>query len=670
MKITKVELEDFRQFYGHQSIAFAQDVNKNVTLVHAENGFGKTTLLNAILWCLFEQTTTKFEQPKQIVNFDAADEGTIKASVSVEFSFREKQFLAERIFRDKNKKTEFICSELRAGALTSLPNPELFIASVIPPEMAKYFFFDGEAAESFASAKNYKVIGPAIRNILGCSLAETALGDLKKIHKDLSKEVETATEDAELKEIERELIETAENLELHEGQKLEKKEQLGTYEDTFEKINQQLRESEGARQYQLKLDEINRELTRVQEDVSRVRGQIADWVGTRAVRLLGNRLSQITLDFIDENELKGKIPSPYNEDFVKQLIGSAVCICGRPLEPESEEWRKVVHLLRDAGNAELMGRINRARARSNQFTESAAETSAALIDLQSQLATRRQRLAELEKQSAEVSAKISGLPMTEIQERERAKGELKKNIAECNQALGKIDTFIDSCIRRQQELEKNEEKLKRKDVKTQKLRGKRDFVRRAKDLLEFLLKQYEVEARNQIETEVNNILATATHKDYECRFNDDFSLELLLTERSMPKSTGENQLLSLIFIASLVKFAESRTEADELLLKPGTVAPLVLDAPFGQLDESYQRETASSLPNLAEQVVVLLSSSQASNVVLDALKPKIGAEYVIISENKALKGNKEEVILRINETDYTCTLYGRKHNISTIERVA
>jgi DNA sulfur modification protein DndD len=50
MKIKKIELQNFRQFYGEQSLLLSTNVTKNVTLVHAENTVGKTTLLNAVLW--------------------------------------------------------------------------------------------------------------------------------------------------------------------------------------------------------------------------------------------------------------------------------------------------------------------------------------------------------------------------------------------------------------------------------------------------------------------------------------------------------------------------------------------------------------------------------------------------------------------------------------------
>ena len=47
MILEKMILENFRVFEGTQEIVFSNDPIKNVTIIHAENGFGKTTLLKA-----------------------------------------------------------------------------------------------------------------------------------------------------------------------------------------------------------------------------------------------------------------------------------------------------------------------------------------------------------------------------------------------------------------------------------------------------------------------------------------------------------------------------------------------------------------------------------------------------------------------------------------------
>ena len=79
MLLQKIILKNFRQFYGQQEIVFSSDTDKNVTLIHAENGVGKTTLLNAVLWCFYEKTSEKFEDPDKIVCHQAISEDNFEA---------------------------------------------------------------------------------------------------------------------------------------------------------------------------------------------------------------------------------------------------------------------------------------------------------------------------------------------------------------------------------------------------------------------------------------------------------------------------------------------------------------------------------------------------------------------------------------------------------------
>ncbi|WP_237042440.1 AAA family ATPase [Photobacterium damselae] len=68
MKLIKIKINNFRQFYGSQEIEFATDKNKNVTLIHGENNGGKTALLNALRWCLYEKTTDNLLDSKNLMN--------------------------------------------------------------------------------------------------------------------------------------------------------------------------------------------------------------------------------------------------------------------------------------------------------------------------------------------------------------------------------------------------------------------------------------------------------------------------------------------------------------------------------------------------------------------------------------------------------------------------
>ena len=53
MIIKKVQLEDFRIYRGVNEIDFNVHQEKNVFIISGENGFGKTTFLTALVWCLY-----------------------------------------------------------------------------------------------------------------------------------------------------------------------------------------------------------------------------------------------------------------------------------------------------------------------------------------------------------------------------------------------------------------------------------------------------------------------------------------------------------------------------------------------------------------------------------------------------------------------------------------
>ena len=52
MKINSIELQNFRQFVNER-IEFNSDSDKKVSVIYGRNYIGKTTLIKALLWCLY-----------------------------------------------------------------------------------------------------------------------------------------------------------------------------------------------------------------------------------------------------------------------------------------------------------------------------------------------------------------------------------------------------------------------------------------------------------------------------------------------------------------------------------------------------------------------------------------------------------------------------------------
>ncbi len=675
MKINKIQLENFRQFYDKQEVVFATDPKKNVTLIPAENGFGKTTLLNAILWAFFNYTTPKFEQKDKIINFEAQAEGVTTASVGVEFEHNNGTFIVNRVFSSRSEntdKTSFTAFKVeKNGSVSPLTAPRTFIESVVPPEMAKYFFFDGESAESFSSATNFQAIGEAIRNILGVSLANTAITDLKDIRRLIDRELGQIHGDEKLNLIEDELFKKTEQLEQALEFKSNFKTDIATYRAQRDQIANELRELEGSRVIQTQRDDKERDLTQINEDLAITRTEIVKWIGQKSLPLVSRKLTQETLDFVDEAKLKGRIPSPYREDVVKELLEQEACICGREIKSGTKEWKAVAGLLINAASSEVVDRALRARGRIGFLREQASDAPSILHSIQSRLSKMVSKRDELEQVIAELGQKIQNLPLKEIAEKERARKDLDIMIERENRRMGEMEAAIRKLEAEKLQLDRDLEKAARSNKQARKLLTKRKLLESAAKFLEELLKQYESQARNTIEDQVNVILDKVAHKEYKCKINSDFSIDLTFSDgRSTPKSGGENQLLSLVFIASLVKFAETRADDDDFILKPGTIAPLVLDAPFGQLDTSYQESTASWIPQLSQQVVLLVSSSQGNPKVLSALEQFIGAEYLLISANREQRNDRVPTTLVLHGKKHTTSLYSQPKTMSRIERIS
>src|ERR1035441_8741510 len=135
VKLLKINLHHFRQFYGKHEFTFATDPERNVTLLHAENGVGKTTLLNAVLWAFYGVTTKKFEQREKILNFEALQEGKNLATVEILFEHEGSTYILQRQHYQKNEQNGEVrvnTHRIENGNLIAVPAITLTNAVVAP----------------------------------------------------------------------------------------------------------------------------------------------------------------------------------------------------------------------------------------------------------------------------------------------------------------------------------------------------------------------------------------------------------------------------------------------------------------------------------------------------------------------------------------------------------
>jgi DNA sulfur modification protein DndD len=158
---------------------------------------------------------------------------------------------------------------------------------------------------------------------------------------------------------------------------------------------------------------------------------------------------------------------------------------------------------------------------------------------------------------------------------------------------------------------------------------------------------------NTLVSETFDEIAT---KGYDAEITDEF--ELRIRDRlqgeylEVDKSRGERQVASLTFIGSLVQIARERYESDtETEYFSGGIYPIVMDSPFGALDDEHRRTVSHTIPRMAEQVVVLVTDSQWRGPVASELDEVADRQYRLEFD----PGDRENTYPRTRVVDETKT---------------
>jgi DNA sulfur modification protein DndD len=139
--------------------------------------------------------------------------------------------------------------------------------------------------------------------------------------------------------------------------------------------------------------------------------------------------------------------------------------------------------------------------------------------------------------------------------------------------------------------------------------------------------------RSSLENRVQEIFALISFTPYIPKLSEKYELTLIentaAQETTVAASTGENQILSLSFIAGIIDRVRDWIQENALMGPDSSTFPIVMDSPFGSLDEIYRRQIAKILPQLANQLVILVTKTQWRGEVAQEMAKYLGREYVL-----------------------------------------
>jgi DNA sulfur modification protein DndD len=670
MELHRLELTNFRQF-ENESMAFAKSPDAGVTVVHGANGSGKTTLLNAFTWLLYGEVDFD-TRPERLVTegviAGAAVGAELTVSVSLEFKHEGRHYLAEREARYEKRSQSDLDGQLQdvdvaleyndGGNWSERGNPENSLDQIMPERLSSLFFFDGEDIEELAGIDNQQQIQSAIQNIMGLTILERATRHLDHVAGEFEDEVEQHASE-ELSKLIKQKRTTEEKIEECERDRDDAQRSIDRIETEIRDIEQKLERLDESAALQEQRNEYQEKRSKLEDEVETINQNIKDELNSKGFIPLAMPLIRETAEQLDEMRREGRIPSDLTDSYIQSLLETNQCICGRSLEEDSKQYRRVEALKGDAISEGVEQSAIRIIGNLNQMSDKESEF---FDEVDEYIRQRKERTAEIEtltEKIDEISSELqkmdqtteSGESITELESKREQKTRKKEELLD---ELGKIKERID---RHEEEIESIKADIdKQRDERQEALVAKRRqrAAESVREELNTAFSELKNKVRRLSNKKIQRTFDEIASKDMQAEITEDFELRIWQEvdgdRIEVDKSTGERQIASLAFISSLVDIARERYEADtETEYFTGGVYPLVMDSPFGALDKSHRRQVGRIVPQLANQVVVFATDSQWEGPVEEEMGPNVGKQYWLDFNEQGGSGSYPQTRIRTEQ---------------------
>jgi DNA sulfur modification protein DndD len=646
MKLMSIRLCNFRQFYGKTPEIFIAYGEQNATIIHGNNGAGKTTLLNAFTWALYEKFSAAFASEDQLVNKRAITEARlndlVESWVEVRFEHNNKRYQVKRLCRAykteagvEQGKSELYLQIAGDDGRWLLPQqlPEDIIGRILPVTLHQYFFFDGERIEQIVRSDKKLEIAEATKTLLGVEVLNRSIKHLKEAKKTLEAEL-AAIGDYETKNLLREQGKLEQGSERLSKRQVEIEQELEHQDELKRTIGNRLLELGGAEELQQLRDELEVREKLLREQLKQAQDALKREISTRGYTVL---LSEATAEFraiVDDLRKRGELPVGIKRQFVGDLLKVQRCICGTELIEGTHTHQQVSAWMDKAGIADVEETAIRMSAQVDEIDKQAPEFWEEVDRQQDNIAKWRVELSGIETQLDDIRKKLRSFPNEDISQLQKRLDETEEKIRDLTLEKGanqqKIEQLKIDIESKAKQIAKHKMNENKQALAQRRIAATQDSIERLTEVRIRLDNQF----RSSLEKQVQEIFASISFTPYVPKLSDKYELTLVENtagqETIVAASTGENQILSLSFIGGIIDRVREWIQENALMGPDSSTFPIVMDSPFGSLDEIYRRQIAKILPRLANQLVVLVTKTQWRGEVAKEMEDYIGREYVLV----------------------------------------
>lgn len=687
MRIQDITLTNFRLYKGVNKISFNQDKEgKNIYLISGENGFGKTTFLHSLLWCLYGRLMAEIDDTarkeisnsggypsflisnlnnnaRQYVESVGADTlARIKRSgytlddddirdnsiYSIAIKFTDISIpsipcqtitiIRSYDFIKQNDSVEVLIDNKRNELAQSIGNDVFINDFILNKDIARFFFFDSERIVALAetnTAEDRRRLASAYNEVLGVKKYE----DLKHNLEALRLKFRKRTSDVISRNKLNTLLERQESLqaslqEILDGIDLREKELLTLRSRDKEFQERLLREGQGMTIEEYERQKAVLEATRAKDAI--IKDKLRDFIELAPFAIVGDLLKQ-TMDEItkDYNSAKAAqniaLQNLLLDDIYDKLLAQLVPLAGT----NGAKMTKAIHSVLNSYKEEEMQHESLLDVNRDEYKESQSVFS----NITTTYRVEFEHLADDNKKNRQtmsrVQQKLSSMQANEsdeiIQQIRAQKSEIEKQIKKLDEEIrclftqqGSVTQDLNACKKQISELSKKVS-LDDSDVKKDTL---------ANELIESLdtfLRNLKEEKKNSLEHRLKGIMNKLMHKeDFIGNVavdvqEDGLDIILYTSDGNVIRKDSLSKGEQQLYATSLLK---------ALVEESGIDFPVFIDSPLQKFDKSHSSKIIKEFyPSISKQVVLFpLLHKELTEDELGIMMPLVKTAYLIMNE--------------------------------------
>lgn len=633
MRLQSIELTNFRQFKD-EKIQFAIDKNQNVTLIMGDNGSGKTSLAQAFFWCFYG--TNSF-QDKILLNRFVANNMIPNQKemvcVRVYLEHKQEEYCVVRQqeytkqYNDSLKPQNSILAIskkdkngnrmwLGTGKTESLKNIELTntINDIMPQDLSKYFFFDGEKIETLSkeisSGRKSNNFVEAVNSLTGLKATRNALNHLNP---KLKGSVIGKLEDEYIGGSDRKIAELTEEIKRLKSEWQSAYDDINSADESIKSNDLYIEELENkiktyAEAENLQRTKTNRQnelkehkrrkyqsLSRIYDNLNRdnlFNRFICEWPVKEALVILSN------------SDVSGKDIPKLHGDTIKYLLKQKQCICGTILEENSKEWKVLENLINylppESISTSIGNFIKRMKDKYQEkvyLLNNARSDFASILTLDEQISQCLEEIDEIDKKlnGKDVSREVNRLNQL-ISTTKNNTVQLRNNKSALEKRIGGFSVSIQS-------KETERDTLAKKSSQNASIALAKKYAEALYDKFNVEYTAKEIKTKANLQAYINENFKKFFNGSITLQIDDNYAVKVSVNDKfnSLETSTAQGIAVIFAFLAAIIRIAKENS-ANETY-------PVVMDAPLSTLDNQRIKIVCDTLPQIADQVIIFIKDT-------------------------------------------------------------